>query len=154
MLRRPPRSTRTDTLCPYTTLFRSLGASPGGFGTVLAQNHWLPVLRTLGVTLWTGGRMLIPRASGVFDATGVIGDPAVRDQLQAFLAGYAASLRQKDDGTDGAKNRGKRFRRAGRPSCCRHRGIGPSRFRGRTRGAGRKDSRAAEIGGGVGGEGG
>src|SRR3546814_18007077 len=28
MLRRPPRSTRTDTLFPYTTLFRSLG--PGG----------------------------------------------------------------------------------------------------------------------------
>src|SRR3546814_1263793 len=29
MIRRPPRSTRTDTLFPYTTLFRSLlGASP------------------------------------------------------------------------------------------------------------------------------
>src|SRR3546814_20114413 len=27
MIRRPPRSTRTDTLLPYTTLFRS----PGGF---------------------------------------------------------------------------------------------------------------------------
>src|SRR3546814_4679497 len=26
MIRRPPRSTRTDTLCPYTTLFRSVGA--------------------------------------------------------------------------------------------------------------------------------
>src|SRR3546814_19204217 len=26
MIRRPPRSTRTDTLFPYTTLFRSLGA--------------------------------------------------------------------------------------------------------------------------------
>src|SRR3546814_20350988 len=25
MIRRPPRSTRTDTLCPYTPLFRSLG---------------------------------------------------------------------------------------------------------------------------------
>src|SRR3546814_11555765 len=25
MIRRPPRSTRTDTLCPYTTLFRSIG---------------------------------------------------------------------------------------------------------------------------------
>src|SRR3546814_2060081 len=25
MRRRPPRSTRTDTLCPYTTLFRSCG---------------------------------------------------------------------------------------------------------------------------------
>src|SRR3546814_11632633 len=26
MLRRPPRSTRTDTLFPYTTLFRSVGS--------------------------------------------------------------------------------------------------------------------------------
>src|SRR3546814_18533174 len=25
MIRRPPRSTRTDTLCPYTTLFRAPG---------------------------------------------------------------------------------------------------------------------------------
>src|SRR3546814_6537491 len=29
MIRRPPRSTRTDTLFPYTTLFRSPGFSPG-----------------------------------------------------------------------------------------------------------------------------
>src|SRR3546814_8954447 len=28
MIRRPPRSTRTDTLFPYTTLFRSGGAGP------------------------------------------------------------------------------------------------------------------------------
>src|SRR3546814_10450067 len=28
MIRRPPRSTRTDTLFPYTTLFRSLRAKP------------------------------------------------------------------------------------------------------------------------------
>src|SRR3546814_1671269 len=28
MVRRPPRSTRTDTLFPYTTLFRSLHARP------------------------------------------------------------------------------------------------------------------------------
>src|SRR3546814_8524510 len=28
MIRRPPRSTRTDTLFPYTTLFRSGGTSP------------------------------------------------------------------------------------------------------------------------------
>src|SRR3546814_6145556 len=31
MIRRPPRSTRTDTLFPYTTLFRSAG---GGVGLV------------------------------------------------------------------------------------------------------------------------
>src|SRR3546814_8266022 len=28
MIRRPPRSTRTDTLLPYTTLFRSAGRRP------------------------------------------------------------------------------------------------------------------------------
>src|SRR3546814_4195093 len=30
MIRRPPRSTRTDTLFPYTTLFRSIDADRGG----------------------------------------------------------------------------------------------------------------------------
>src|SRR3546814_9304650 len=30
MIRRPPRSTRTDTLFPYTTLFRSAGGRPSG----------------------------------------------------------------------------------------------------------------------------
>src|SRR3546814_18337675 len=30
MIRRPPRSTRTDTLFPYTTLFRSRGGKDGG----------------------------------------------------------------------------------------------------------------------------
>src|SRR3546814_12712851 len=30
MIRRPPRSTRTDTLFPYTTLFRSEGAAQFG----------------------------------------------------------------------------------------------------------------------------
>src|SRR3546814_6940710 len=32
MIRRPPRSTRTDTLFPYTTLFRSPGRADGGPG--------------------------------------------------------------------------------------------------------------------------
>src|SRR3546814_15987130 len=35
MIRRPPRSTRTDTLCPYTTLFRSRDRR----GDVLAGQH-------------------------------------------------------------------------------------------------------------------
>src|SRR3546814_2383246 len=30
MIRRPPRSTRTDTLFPYTTLFRSIADAVGG----------------------------------------------------------------------------------------------------------------------------
>src|SRR3546814_7643698 len=31
MIRRPPRSTRTDTLFPYTTLFRSAVSRDGGY---------------------------------------------------------------------------------------------------------------------------
>src|SRR3546814_9903580 len=31
MIRRPPRSTRTDTLFPYTTLFRSIYEGNGGY---------------------------------------------------------------------------------------------------------------------------
>src|SRR3546814_8501235 len=40
MIRRPPRSTRTDTLFPYTTLFRSagtLGQEDLGIGAALPQ---------------------------------------------------------------------------------------------------------------------
>src|SRR3546814_3453913 len=39
MIRRPPRSTRTDTLFPYTTLFRSLGRVTQGLLTLVVVNH-------------------------------------------------------------------------------------------------------------------
>src|SRR3546814_9646906 len=42
MIRRPPRSTRTDTLFPYTTLFRSIG--------YMAPSAWQRV--KLGALLW------------------------------------------------------------------------------------------------------
>jgi chromate reductase len=70
-----------------------IGASPGGFGTILAQTHWLPVLRTLGAQLWTGGRLMVPRAGSAFDAEGRLTDDAVRQRLQQFVAGFAAFLR-------------------------------------------------------------
>src|SRR3546814_9370568 len=38
MIRRPPRSTRTDTLFPYTTLFRSSGATAVTLVPAMAQN--------------------------------------------------------------------------------------------------------------------
>src|SRR3546814_4031773 len=38
MIRRPPRSTRTDTLFPYTTLFRSFGPILGGY--ISDNYHW------------------------------------------------------------------------------------------------------------------
>ncbi|MDB5859078.1 MAG: NADPH-dependent reductase [Ramlibacter sp.] len=70
-----------------------IGASPGGFGTILAQNAWLPVLRTLGMQPWFGGRLMVSRAGQVFDAEGQMADEKMKAQLQAFLAGFVASLR-------------------------------------------------------------
>src|SRR3546814_6808963 len=42
MIRRPPRSTRTDTLCPYTTLFRSAGADAERTGLPLMRGPQMP----------------------------------------------------------------------------------------------------------------
>ncbi|RZA20322.1 MAG: NAD(P)H-dependent oxidoreductase, partial [Lysobacteraceae bacterium] len=54
--------------------FAVIGASPGGFGTILSQNHWLPVLKTLGVQLWAGNRLMVSRAGQAFDADGELVD--------------------------------------------------------------------------------
>src|SRR5206468_7793429 len=59
-----------------------IGASPGGFGTILSQNAWLPVLRTLGTRPWFGGRLLVSRAATVFDETGRIVNDATKEQLR------------------------------------------------------------------------
>jgi chromate reductase len=67
-----------------------LGASPGGFGTILSQNAWLPVLRTLGAELWTGQRLMVARAAAVFDAQGNLTDAKIADQLRQFVAGFCA----------------------------------------------------------------
>lgn len=65
-----------------------LGASPGGFGTILAQNHWLPVLRTLGTRTWFGGRLMVSRAGQVFDEAGEMVDEKMKAQLRQFLQGF------------------------------------------------------------------
>lgn len=67
-----------------------MGASPGGMGTILSQNAWLPVLRTLGAELWSEGRLLVSRASGVFDAELVLADPKTEAHLQEFLTGFVS----------------------------------------------------------------
>lgn len=69
-----------------------IGASPGPFGTVLSQNHWLPVLRTLRTKPWLEGRLMVSRAGSVFDGDGTLTDDATREKLREFLAGFAASL--------------------------------------------------------------
>jgi NAD(P)H-dependent FMN reductase len=65
-----------------------IGASPGGFGTILSQSAWLPVLRTLGTRPWFGGRLMVSRAGSVFDDGGAIKDAAVQEQLRQFMQGF------------------------------------------------------------------
>ena len=67
-----------------------IGASPGGFGTIMSQTHWLQVLRTLGTRQWHGGRLMVSRASSVFAPDGALQDDKVRQQLAEFVQGFAA----------------------------------------------------------------
>src|SRR3546814_5765315 len=74
MIRRPPRSTRTDTLFPYTTLFRSGGvfARLGFLAAVEAGPHGVPVAarRALAVLGRAGFEEV-----GVLDAVEQRGEP-------------------------------------------------------------------------------
>ncbi len=65
-----------------------IGATPGGFGTVLSQNAWLPILRALGTRPWFGGRQLVSQAHQVFNESSEMIDETARKQLQDFLAGF------------------------------------------------------------------
>src|SRR3546814_7900161 len=78
MIRRPPRSTRTDTLFPYTTLFRSIQA-----------------LDLLGRKLLMGQgaafRLLLQRI------TATISDAAAEDALREFREALQAAVEVATD---------------------------------------------------------
>src|SRR3546814_9943250 len=86
MIRRPPRSTRTDTLCPYTTLFRSVVGLTRTPASRVMRSRTL-VLNTVASTkngpedhsaprsqvrLDSGFRLGLPRVISVFPATSVV----------------------------------------------------------------------------------
>jgi NAD(P)H-dependent FMN reductase len=75
------------------------GASPGGFGTILAQDAWLPVFRALGAEVWAGGRLLVSRAGSVFDASGALTDEKVREARTKFVAGFVEYSAARARGT-------------------------------------------------------
>lgn len=69
--------------------FALAGASPGNFGTILSQSAWLPVMRTLGAELWSGKRLMLPRAETLFDQDGRLTDAEAADRLRVFVKAFA-----------------------------------------------------------------
>ena len=69
-------------------LIAIMGASPGNYGTVQSQTAWLPILRTLRMQAWFGGRLALAHAAAVFDEAGVLKDDKVRAQLRDFVQGF------------------------------------------------------------------
>src|SRR3546814_5280130 len=59
MIRRPPRSTRTDTLFPYTTLFRSLSNVDGATEVLTVANDSVDYLQ-LDIDRAAAGRFGMP----------------------------------------------------------------------------------------------
>src|SRR3546814_10235507 len=60
MIRRPPRSTRTDTLFPYTTLFRSRAGHDGSVGEAPTRID-RPIQRATGIMAWIRGCRTVKR---------------------------------------------------------------------------------------------
>src|SRR3546814_21042456 len=85
MIRRPPRSTRTDTLFPYTTLFRSL-APRNPSGTVDGQFHMDGPLLACGER---GGRIMGGR---IDPREAIVGDRAARPAVQRRIEPEARAL--------------------------------------------------------------
>src|SRR3546814_17393249 len=79
MIRRPPRSTRTDTLFPYTTLFRSASATT--YVTRYAINSWgiLYLQEARGFSLPAAGTLLM--TSTLAGIAGAIAFGFVSDKL-------------------------------------------------------------------------
>jgi chromate reductase len=71
-----------------------MGTSPGRFGTLLSQTAWLPVVRTLGMRPWYGSPLYVSEAGKVFDASGDLIDPIIRERVTKFVHGFAAFVEQ------------------------------------------------------------
>lgn len=75
-----------------------MGASNGRGGTRLAQDAWLPVLRTLGTAPWFGQTLYVSKASEVFDVRGRIVDEKVLEGLKKLVSGFAAFVESPRQG--------------------------------------------------------
>src|SRR3546814_15547355 len=95
MIRRPPRSTRTDTLFPYTTLFRSAGGHqaeqrPGGLRGGRGLGFAAPFRPV-------GGAVLAPAAVGLLAALQPGHRLAYVGRRGILAAGVAGAARRPGD---------------------------------------------------------
>src|SRR3546814_19740825 len=100
MIRRPPRSTRTDTLFPYTTLFRSTLASRDAAAAPVIDPGFLTDARDM-VTLRAGVRMMhrIAAAPPLSDYAGVDRHPVDLEDdaaLDAMIRRRADTVRSEE----------------------------------------------------------
>ncbi|MDV7141428.1 NADPH-dependent FMN reductase [Tropicimonas sp. TH_r6] len=65
-----------------------IGASPGGFGTIMAQTHWLQVLRALQARQYHEGRLMVSGVRKLVDDAGEVVDAETRGRLATFLEGF------------------------------------------------------------------
>src|SRR3546814_14526422 len=91
MIRRPPRSTRTDTRLPYTTLFRSGGLGGRGetFDWCAVPKLARPLLLAGGLTPANVGRGIAAVQPFAVDvSSGIETRPGIKDadKMRAFVA--------------------------------------------------------------------
>src|SRR3546814_8134612 len=63
MIRRPPRSTRTDTLFPYSTLFRSLPRQSQVTGVFIVTDKHTPLVEMKNISISFGGIHAVENAT-------------------------------------------------------------------------------------------
>src|SRR3546814_20464937 len=104
MIRRPPRSTRTDTLFPYTTLFRShwQGGEPDKLAAEMNESLEAPpelaqlllIQRNANWATWIRQRLERPGALFIAEGAGPLaGKRSVRDTLKA-MGGTSTGVKQ------------------------------------------------------------
>lgn len=72
-----------------------IGATPGPYGTVLAQSALLPILRTLATRPWFGSKLMVGDADDAFDGSLALRNAEISERLKAFLAGFVAFAQAK-----------------------------------------------------------
>src|SRR3546814_18792546 len=93
MIRRPPRSTRTDTLFPYTTLFRSIKAVDQALRRGVGEQFRKALLHCLGDMRDDHALRRNDGVAGEFGLVGISGvDPYGREAEARIPRGFARKV--------------------------------------------------------------